>query len=68
MSPAGNISGSSLAALYTSSLEKSLMDFLFLWSISSHGNLKADLMRKNDVMTNISVPPFKGAEHVAQTT
>ena len=51
MSPAGNISGSSLAALYTSSLKKSLIDFLFLLSISSHGNLKADLVRKNDVIT-----------------
>ena len=52
MSPAGNISGSSLAALYTSSLKKSLIDFPFLWSISSNGNPKADLVRKNDVMAN----------------
>ena len=52
MSPPGNISGSSLAALYTFSLKKSLIDFLFLWSISSHRNLKTDPVRKNDVMTN----------------
>ena len=51
MSPAGNISGSMLL-LVTSSLKKSLIDYLFLWSISSHGNLKADPVRKNDDMTN----------------
>ena len=51
LSPAGNISGSMLL-LFTSSLKKSLIDYLFLWSISSHGNLKADPVRKNDDMTN----------------
>ena len=49
MLPPGDISGSSLGDLYTSSLKKPLIDFLFLWSISSHGNLKADPVRKNDV-------------------
>ena len=52
MLPPGDISGSSLGDLYTSSLKKPLIDFLFLWSISSHGNLKADPVRKNDDMTN----------------
>ena len=51
MSPAGNISGSMLL-LFTSILKKSLIDFLFLWSIISHGNLKADPLHKNDDMTN----------------
>ena len=51
MSPAGNICGSMLL-FFTSSLKKSLIDFLFLWSIISHGNLKADPVRKNDDMTN----------------
>ena len=44
MSPPGNISGSSLAALYSSCMKKSLIDYLFVWSIISRVNLKADLM------------------------
>ena len=44
MSPPGSISGYSLAALNSSCLKKSLIDYLFVWSIISRVNLKANLM------------------------